>query len=130
MLEDKKMAIFKIRTFDLSPYIMQGQYTINEIDQYEEWIDAGGNTHRSVSKRRCEGSLKVKFCRVGDYENFIHEYRSARNMNGTVTCTMFVNNTNSVRTNVEAFLDFEPTKNRNGSNRDIYDEFVIEVTER
>ena len=124
------MAIFTMGGLDLSPFIIQGQYQINKVDQYNEWIDAGGNTHRSIYKRRCEGSIKVKFVRVGDYETFIQAYKSARDVNGLVYCDMFVNNTNEMVSNVRAFLDFEPTKNRNGSNRDIYDEFVIEVTER
>jgi len=124
------MAIFKIGSYDVSSHIILGQYKVNKIDQYNEWVDAGGNTHRGVYKRRIEGSIKVKFVHVGEYEAFLSAYNSARNANGLVTCEMYVNNTGETAQNVRVFLDFEPSKNRNGSNRDIYDEFVIEVTER
>lgn len=124
------MSIFKIGSFDMSPYIIQGRYTVNELEDYTEWEDALNITHRRVIRKRLEGSMAVKFVRVGDYERFIAAYNAAKTSNRTVNCSAFVNNRNEMQNNKNLFLDFEPTKNRNGSGRPLYDEFEIEIRER
>lgn len=100
-------ALFKIGTKDYTRDIRVPGYTINRQASYTSWTDGNGLQHRDVARYQVGGSITLCFHTKTDYLDFIHTIRDAMQTDGFVTCQLYCNNTDEVRT-VQAYVDLSP----------------------
>lgn len=95
-------------TLDLTRNIPLSKYSVNNIRNYDEWIDSNYAIHRQLTDEKAVGDFTLKFPTRALYQNFvsfINTYREAKT--GAIRCEVWC--TNEYRTkDIYAFLDFEP----------------------
>lgn len=100
-------ALFKIGNKDYTRDIRVPGYTINRLPSYAEWTDGNGLNHRDIVRYQIAGDMTLCFRVKQDYLDFIHTIRDAMQTRGFVTCELYINNEDQVRT-ADCFVDLAP----------------------
>lgn len=100
-------ALFKIGEKDYTRDIPVPGYTVNRLPSYVEWIDGNGLKHHDIVRYEIAGDITLCFRRKPDYLEFIRTVRDHMQQQGFVTCELYINNEDTVRT-AECFVDFAP----------------------
>ena len=83
---------FKPANSDYS-VIVANSYDVNDLPQYEEWVDANYKTHRVVTREtKIEGSFQVKFTKKADIEEFMQKFGNPIHRHSPILLKVFVNN--------------------------------------
>lgn len=118
-----------IAGFDLKPYALIGGYDLNQVENYKEWVDGRGVTHRDVIRERVDGTIKVFFKEMDEYNEFLTALKNGRMQSGAYTCDFTVNNKKEV-VHCDCFITFEPVRTQSGDGTDQLTQFEIKVEER
>lgn len=123
-------TIFSINGVDYSDHVIAGSYSINNSPVFKEYDDANGNTHRVKIRDRIEGSFSMWFRTVEEFNDFMSDVNSATTPSNNISVAfLLVNNTNQSG-NFNVFLDYDTTRNRDGSWNDYMERFTVKVKER
>lgn len=123
------MIMFKIGDIDYSNRVIASNYNVNSEDVYTVWTDANKTEHRSLERVQVRGSFDVYFKTIEEYTAFTQHIESVKDDNLAVTLTICDNKTNTEK-QINAFVDYTPTRRKNGINADIMDVMNVTITER
>lgn len=98
--------LFVIDGADLTSFIMVPSYIVNSHDIYEEYSDGNYKFRRKVIRTRISGKFSLKFSDKYDFDQVLAKFKSAKDSEGAVPATVYVNNTQEVKTS-KFFLDYE-----------------------
>lgn len=118
-----------ISGFDLKPYALLGGYQINNIEEYQDWTDGWGTTHRDVIRKKVGGKMELFFKTLNEYLSFVSALEQNRQESGAYPCTLTVNN-QSTDVVCNCFLTFKPKRTQKGDGADHMESFELEVEER
>lgn len=122
--------MFKLANIDYSDHVIAGAYKVVQNEVAVNWTDANHIDHHDVVRTRVEGSFDVYFKDMTEYDAFLSIYE-ANKVDGHVPVTVTVNNvpSDTAEKSVNAFLKFEPTRNRNDFWADFMERFTITLQE-
>lgn len=98
--------LFKIGEADFTSFIMVPSYIVNSHDIYEEYADGNRKFRRKVIRQRITGKFSMKFADKSSFLQTISKFKSAKDREGAITATVYVVNTNEVKTS-KFFIEFE-----------------------
>lgn len=117
-------------TLDLTRYIPMSKYSVNNIRNYDEWIDSNYARHRQLTDEKAEGEFTLIFPSIGLYQDFcafIEIFRDKKT--GAIPCDVWCTNEFRVKS-IDAFLDFEPQNDLPLLADNKSDGFTVTLTER
>lgn len=118
-----------IGSYDLTHYTLLGNYNVNKVEEYADWTDGRGYTHRDLIRTRVGGSFEVFFKDMNDYESFIDTLKLSKKQNNSYRCEVMCNNVNEVVT-CDCFISFTPSRTQDGTAQDRVSAFSIKLEER
>lgn len=121
--------MFKIGSTDYSNRVVASGYNVNKDKQYESWQDASGTEHRSLTRTQIKGSFDLFFPTLTEYSAFVQNLENNTESDMSVEVTVCDNKSNAEQT-IYAFIDYSPTRTKNGMNQDIYEVIRVSITER
>lgn len=118
------------RTLDLTRYIPMSKYSVNNIRNYDEWVDSNYAKHRQLTDEKAEGDFTLRFPSIKLYQDFVAFIATHRNNStGAIACDVWCTNEFRVKT-INAFLDFEPQNDLPLLADNKSDGFTVTLTER
>lgn len=115
---------------DLTRFIPMSKYSINNIRNYDEWIDSNYAKHRQLTDEKAEGDFTLRFPSINLYQNFVSFLNTHRdNSTGAIACDVWCTNEMRVKT-INAFLDFEPQNDLPLLADNKSDGFTVTLSER
>lgn len=123
------MIMFKIGSTDYSNRVIASKYNVNNEKQFESWQDASRTEHRSLIRTQIKGSFDLFFPTLTEYSAFVQNLENNTESDMSVEVTVCDNKSNTEKT-VFAFIDYSPTRTKNGMNQDIYEVIRVSITER
>lgn len=121
-------TFFAIGGTDVTAYVDIQNYNVNKAEVLDEWTDGNRAIHRVVARTRVKGSFAVGFSRQADLDAFL-ALAAAKNVDGTVSCTAFCNNSNSTEA-ISAYLDLSGSGKWDLVNGRQWQIVNVEVTEK
>lgn len=104
-------VVFKVGNTDYTKNVVCPNYIVNEKDIYEEWSDGSHKFRRTLIRTRISGSISVLFDDIDEYDAFLRALRNGRSSEGTVSCTVYVNNADTTKTS-NFYLSYDPNNPR------------------
>lgn len=98
--------LFKIGQADFTSFITVPSYIVNSHDIYEEYSDGNYKFRRKVIRSRITGKFSMKFSSTYDFQQTLAKFQSEKDSEGAITATVYVVNTNEVKTS-KFFIEFE-----------------------
>lgn len=99
-------ALFKVGDADFTSFIMVPSYIVNSHDIYEEYSDGNYKFRRKVIRTRITGKFSMKFSDKYSFSQVLAKFKSEKDSEGAITCTVYVVNTQEVKIS-KFFIDFE-----------------------
>lgn len=99
--------LFILGYHDYTKNIKMPTYSVNRLDVYNEWKDANGLNHRDVYRTSVEGSFTLWFDDMMEYEKFINDLKTFKNIDGSYRLTVYINNLLDSCSN-DFYLDYSP----------------------
>lgn len=123
------MLLF-VNGVDLTDYINSKSYSVNEVDQYQSWLDGNSVEHRIYSRSRVKGTFEVVLAGKDgmDTAAFMELWNAAVD-NHVLTAQVFVQNTNQFKT-INCFYSFEGTFHQEMVNNNYCDKITVNIQER
>lgn len=122
-------ALFKIGANDLTRFITAPDYKVNRVPVTKNWTDANHIVHHRRVRDRIEGSFKVKFWKMEDYETFINLIEDNTVPDGYISCEVWLNN-KLMASQGDFYLEFSPNDFLPFIGSKDYDGIEIKITER
>ena len=122
--------LFKVGTTDYTKNIVQNTWKVNKLPVYKTYKDANEETHKRFLRNKIQGSFKMVFKDIADYQAFktvLENNRSATNF--TVLCTVYDNQTGTQET-INAFLDFTLTAKQSAGLSEYFEPFEVKIEEK
>lgn len=88
----RTLSLLVIGMHDYTRFIKMPTYTVNDVDQYNEWTDANGGYHRDVYRSSAQGTFTLLFEDTRDFENFMTDINNGRLTDGTIMLLIYLNN--------------------------------------
>lgn len=125
------MKLFVINGVDYTNRITMPTYKVSDMPVYTEWEDSNWTTHRNIHTWKAEGSFTLKFQTKEEFMSFMDQINELRLKDGTVKCSVYLNNKNTTKENVYLFIDYDVqnTLPYMGGYKD-YDGFDVTIKER
>lgn len=123
------MILASINGTDISNYIQESTYEINQRDVYKGWMDANYNIHREKIRTRVVGSFDLVFLTETDYTAFLTLLNTNTDASGMLTITLYVTNINA-SASYNVFFEFENNVNREISANYFYKRCTMDIEER
>lgn len=120
-----------INGVDYTPFIVDGSYKINTVDQYESWKDGNMVEHRIVVSEKVSGSVQILCSEEGNWpevDDFISDLSAATN-NYVMTCLVYVPSLGATKA-IECYYDNENVSHIKSSGGKFTDIFELKITER
>jgi len=123
-------TLFIINTTDFSSGIKAGSYSVYTNEVYKNFEDANGKTHRRYIRDRIEGSFKIFFRTMEQYNAFLDAINAVKSStDSSVPITVYDLKAKTTK-NINAFLDFKPVINLDGVLNPFIEPFEIKIEER
>lgn len=122
--------LLKIGTTDLTGHVVQNSWKVNNLPVYKTYKDANEETHKRFLRNKIQGSFKMVFASVDDYQafkNLVESVRSASNF--TVPCTVY-DNQSGQQISINAFLDFTLTVKQTAGLTEYMEPFDVKIEEK
>lgn len=113
---------------DISSYIQESTYNVNEYEDYEQWIDGNRHKRREVMRTYVKGSFDLVFVKASDLTSFLTLMNNNK-ANGLLTITLYVQNANQNKT-CQMFVDFTGKDDRKISTDYFYKKYNMSLLER
>lgn len=119
-----------INQIDFSSRIEAGSYNICTNQIYKEFEDANYTVHKRLLRNKVEGKFRIFFRTMTQYEAFKAAIEAVKSsVDSSVPITVYDTKANAMK-NINAFLDYTPTVNLDGTMQAFIDPFEIKVEER
>lgn len=103
-------VLFKIGNTDLTKWEYRPDHAVNREDVFETWTDGNWIEHRTITRTRIAGTVKLNFAQNSDFMAFLALMTSERTANGYYPVTVWCENTGGEET-INAFLDITAVVN-------------------
>lgn len=113
---------------DITMYIQESTYNVNNDDVQEQWTDANLIDHMPSIRTRVTGEFELVFVTDEALDDFITLLQN-NTTDGYVTMTIMVNNENRVSEH-QLFYKFASLTSRIISTNYVYKRFKMTITER
>lgn len=115
---------------DITEFISEKTYSINEEKEFESWKDGNRREHRVYTESKARGTFEVALYGQSnmDLQAFLDLWNAEVN-NNVVTIGVHVNNTNAFRI-INAYYDIVGNSHRELANGDYLDVLTIQIDER
>ena len=113
---------------DITSYVQETTYTMNQFDEYEEWKDGNRTKHRETMRTYVEGSFDLVFVTETAFNNFLTLLNN-NTTDGVLTITVYVQNINQNKT-CQMFKTLENVNDRKISNSYFYKRLTLTLVER
>lgn len=123
------MIMFKIGSVDYSNRVIAEKYNVNKNKLYQSWTDANGTEHRSTTRTQVVGSFSMFFPSMDEFVAFTQNIQNESNYDMSVPVIVCDNKTNTQQS-IDAFIDYAPSRKKNGLNEDVIEIVKINITER
>lgn len=122
--------MFKVGNTDYSNHVIAGAYKVNQNDVPVTWTDGNYTEHRDIVRKRVEGSFDMYFKNMTEWDAFL-TVLEANKTDGYYNITVVCNNVPSATAEktINAFVDIEPTRNRNDFWADFMERFTVTIKE-
>lgn len=114
---------------DITKYIQESTYEVNQEDVYEEWLDGNYRTHREVTRTKVTGKFEMVFVTESEFSAFLTLLGNNTSASGVLAITLYVTNINT-SASYNVFYEFENTSNRQINSNYFYKRFKMEIEER
>lgn len=122
------MIRFIIKNKDFGNHIIGGSYKIDKVESYESWIDGNYKEHRIKTSEKVKGSFDMFFRTIEDFQEFQQLVDETRNDDMTNTVRLTMNKTDQ-DVICDVFMSYSPIRGRDGSWKDYFERFSVEVME-
>lgn len=115
---------------DYSDHVIAGSYKVKSEPKYSEWDDVNLRTHKFKLRDKVIGSFDMFFRTETDYLTFkadLDAVQSATNDSYSISVT--VNNTGEQKA-IDAYINFDLVRNRDGAWNDYFERFTVSIEER
>ena len=123
------LNLFTLGETNLSTKIIRNSYKVNEVDEFEEWIDANYVKHRYAGRTKIKGSFEMQFTKKSEYEAFINLLSTNRQNGGTYIASLFVNNKNEVAS-INCYISFEAGLEQTSNLQLYFPKFTVTVEQQ
>lgn len=120
--------MFKVGATDYSARVISGTYEVQTNPLYEEWTDANGRSHRMKFSEKTTGSLELVFKTLQEYLDFNTNLENARRDDLSVPVTV-LDNLSSTEKEIDAFIEFNVTRQVDGQFNDRVETISISIME-
>lgn len=122
--------LVSIRTTDLTDYVQESTYIVNEEDVYEEWLDGNYAKHRIKVRTKIKGSFEVALFGMNGItaERFINIWETGVS-NSIVSVGLWIMNKSKFRL-AECYYSITGTRRRELSDGNVLEILTIEVEEK
>lgn len=120
--------MFKVGATDYSSRVISGTYEVQTNPLYEEWTDANGRSHRMKFSEKTTGSLELVFKTLQEYLDFNINLENARRDDLSVPVTV-LDNLTSTEKEIDAFIEFNVTRQVDGQFNDRVETISISIME-
>lgn len=121
--------VFKIGNTSYADHVIAGNYQINQKNIGEDWTDANGVKHQTLIRKKISGSCDMFFRTIEEFNDFIANIKAVTTSNQSVPMEVTVNNINEDKV-IDAFINFDPVRNRDGMWHDYILRYTLSVEER
>ena len=121
--------VFKIGDTSYADHVIAGTYQINQKEIGQEWTDANHVKHKTLMRTKISGSCDMFFRTIEEFNDFIANIKTVKTSNQSVPMEVTVNNINEDKI-MDAFIDFDPVRNRDGMWKDYILRYTLTVEER
>lgn len=119
-----------INQVDFSSKIEAGSYNVCTKKVYKEFQDANFTTHKRFLRNRVEGKFKIFFRTMTQYTAFTSAIAAVESpSDGSVPITVYDTKANATKT-INAFIDYTPTINLDGTMTEFIEPIDISIEER
>lgn len=126
----ESMPLFTIGIHDYTKCIKMPTYKVNEIDVYNEWIDANGKNHRDIYRTSIEGSFTLWFDDIELYEQFLNDINVvSKSLDGSCLFQVYLNNKLDVRKS-NFYVDMQLVNVVPYFGSKVHDGFEVTIKER
>jgi hypothetical protein len=112
---------------DITPYIQETSYDVNQYEEYEEWKDGNRKKHREVMRTYVEGDFDLVFVTASDLNAFLTLLENNK-VDGHLPITLYIQNLNQNKV-CSVLYEFKATKDRQISNTYFYKRFKMSIVE-
>lgn len=120
-----------INGVDYTPFIVEGSYKINTVEQYESWKDANMVEHRVVVTSKIKGSVQILCSEEGNWpevSEYINDLNGATN-NYVLTCLVYVPSLGKSEA-IECYYENENINHIKSIGGKFSDIFELKISER
>jgi hypothetical protein len=121
--------VFKIGNTSYADHVIAGTYQINQKDIGKEWTDANQIKHKTLMRTKVSGSCDMFFRTIEEFNEFVANIKAVKTTNQSVPMELTVNNVNEDK-EIDAFIDFDAVRNRDGMWKDYILRYTLSVEER
>lgn len=97
-------VFFRIDDTDLTEFVDIQNYAVNAEDVFTSWTDANDTEHRTITRTRISGTVRLGFRWANDLESFRQLLAGSRTADGSYPVSLYVNNTGATAA-IDAFID-------------------------
>lgn len=120
---------FVINGKDYADHVLAGAYRINSKPLAEEIVDANGKTHKRLIANKISGSVDMFFRTIEEFDEFATWIETNKDRNLANKIELTVNNT-ATDSVIDAFIDYDPVRSRDGMWKDYILRYSMTITER
>lgn len=117
-----------INTTDISKYVQESSYKVNQEETYVEWEDAIYQSHRRLARTKVKGSFDLVFVTEDELASFLTLVNDNRAANALIM-TVYVMNLGQTVTK-RFFYKIKGTKTAQINDRYVYKRYTMELEER
>lgn len=113
---------------DISSYINESSYKMNQYDDYKEWVDGNRIKHHEIMRHFIKGSFDMIFLTELDLTTFL-TLLGNNTVNGITTITLYVQNINQSN-QYQVYFDMICDSDRSISTNYFFKKYKVTITER
>lgn len=121
--------VFTINNVSYADHCIAGTYKVNSKDITENWVDASGKSHRRLKRKKVSGTVDMFFRTLDEFNSFISNIETNKTSTLSNAMKVTVNNMNEDK-QIDAFIDFEPVRDRDGMWNDYMLRYTLTIEER
>lgn len=123
-------SLFKIGQTDFSSHIEAGSYSVYNQPIYKEFEDANCITHKRFLRNQVKGSFKIFFRTLAEYSAFYSAISTAQSPSDYSVPVTLYDVKEGVPKSINAFLEYPPKINLDGTLKEFIEPFEIKIEER
>lgn len=124
-------VLLKIGELDVTPFIVLGTYGVSMQPEFDTWYDGNRTERRGIKRTKLKGTFSVRFFSLKDYNDFFDAIETNKTTGDYLTAAkVYDNKSRTEFSDVDVYLDYEPTNQAPAVARDFGEDIEITLTAR